>query len=185
MFKNNIQGYGWLSIVFHWTSAVIIIGMFSVGWWMVDLDYYSPWYTDAPHYHKSVGLLLIALTLVRLLWKLSQPSPQAQGKKWEKKSAKITHVFLYLLIFSLFVSGYLISTADDRGIDVFNWFSLGSLGRFFADQEDFSGMVHEYVAYVLIALASFHGLAALKHHFIDNDNTLVRMLTTKQQKEQK
>ena len=72
MFKNNIQGYGWLSIVFHWTSAVIIIGMFSVGWWMVDLDYYSPWYTDAPHYHKSVGLLLIALTLVRLLWKLSQ-----------------------------------------------------------------------------------------------------------------
>ena len=101
------------------------------------------------------------------------------------KSAKITHVFLYLLIFSLFVSGYLISTADDRGIDVFNWFSLGSLGRFFADQEDFSGMVHEYVAYVLIALASVHGLAALKHHFIDNDNTLVRMLTTKQQKEQK
>ena len=184
MLKNSTLSYGWVSIVFHWVSAIIVIGMFALGWWMVDLNYYSSWYTDAPHYHKSVGLLLVALMLVRLTWNLSQKTPTPLGTKWEIKAAKLAHLLLYLLVFSLFISGYLISTADERGITIFNWFTLGSLGRFFAEQEDIAGMVHEYVAYVLIGLASLHGLAALKHHFINNDNTLVRMLTIKQQKEQ-
>ena len=185
MLRNSSQQYGWLSILFHWLSAVIVIGMFALGWWMVDLNYYSPWYTDAPHYHKSVGILLIALTTARVAWKVSQTSPEAIGNKWEKKGAKMAHVLFYLLIFTMFFSGYLISTADNRGIEVFNWFTLGSIGRLFEDQADTAGFVHEYLAYTLIGLASLHALAAFKHHFINNDTTLVRMLTLKQQKEQK
>ncbi|MEM5496346.1 cytochrome b [Paraglaciecola mesophila] len=185
MLKNSFQQYGWLSIAIHWLSAAVVIGMFAAGWWMVELSYYSPWYKDAPHYHKSVGILLMCLTVVRIIWKVSQETPKPLGKALEILAARATHALLYILIITLFVSGYLISTADNRGIDVFNWFSVAPIGKLFTNQEDLSGIVHEYVAYTLIALASLHGLAALKHHFINNDNTLVRMLTFKKHKEKK
>lgn len=76
----------------------------------------------------------------------------------------------------MIISGYLISTADERPIEVFGWFSVPSFGSFIDNQEDIAGTIHEWLAYVLIALASVHALAALKHHFIDKDNTLKRML---------
>jgi len=76
----------------------------------------------------------------------------------------------------LMISGYLISTADGRAIEVFNLISLPSLGELFTDQEDLSGIVHKYLAYALMVTVILHALAALKHHFIDRDNTLLRML---------
>ncbi|MFQ3196535.1 MAG: cytochrome b561 [Paraglaciecola sp.] len=176
MIKNSQAGYGWLAITIHWISALVVIAMFAAGWWMVELDYYSTWYKTAPLYHKSTGILLCILTLARLAWRFSQISPRKLGRNWEKKAAKATHIALYLIIFSLFCSGYLISTADDRGIDVFNWFTLPSLGKLFEHQEDLAGILHEWLAYSLIGLAILHALAALKHHFFDKDQTLSRML---------
>ena len=76
----------------------------------------------------------------------------------------------------MFLSGYLISTADGRGIEVFNWFEVPGLGSFIENQEDLAGQVHEYAAYILIGLSSLHALAALKHHFMNKDNTLKKML---------
>lgn len=176
MIKNTSTGYGWISIVLHWLSAMTVISLFAVGFWMVDLNYYSEWYKTAPHYHKSVGLILAVVTLSRIIWKLSHPKPKAMGSALEKKMATTAHGLLYLLMFSLFISGYLISSADGRGIDVFNWLTLPSLGELFADQEDLSGLIHEWLAYSLIGLASIHALAAVKHHVVDKDNTLKRML---------
>jgi cytochrome b561 len=74
------------------------------------------------------------------------------------------------------LSGYLISTADGRAIDVFNLFSVPALVSGFDNQEDIAGLVHQIIAYSLIALVVLHALAALKHHFIDRDRTLKRML---------
>lgn len=143
---------------------------------MVDLDYYSQWYKTAPHYHKSAGLVLAFLTVLRLVWKIRQIPPKTLGKDWERVVAKLAHRLLYILLASLFVSGYLISTADGRGIDVFNWFTLPSLGEFIEDQEDTAGQLHEWFAYGLIGLAFLHAMAALKHHSLDKDRTLSRML---------
>lgn len=174
--SNGVSGYNKLAKLLHWLSAIIIIGLFAAGFWMVDLSYYSDWYKTAPHWHKSVGLCLMLLTVGRLIWKIKSTSPAIEGTAFEKKAASAAHHLLYVLLFTLFISGYLISTADGRGIEIFNWFELPGLGSFVENQEDIAGWIHEYTAYSLIGLASLHALAALKHHFIDKDNTLKKML---------
>ena len=77
--KRKVENYNLIARLVHWFSAVVIIGMFIVGLWMVDLSYYSEWYQRAPHWHKSVGLLLAFLTLFRLGWKVFTPSPVFLG----------------------------------------------------------------------------------------------------------
>lgn len=176
LLKDTPASYGWITIIAHWLTAVVVVCMFIAGLWMVDLDYYSQWYKTAPHYHKSAGLVLAFLTVLRLVWKIRQIPPKTLGKDWERVVAKLAHRLLYILLASLFVSGYLISTADGRGIDVFNWFTLPSLGEFIEDQEDTAGQLHEWFAYGLIGLAFLHAMAALKHHSLDKDRTLSRML---------
>lgn len=179
MISNTKSGYGWLAITFHWVTALTVFGLFGVGLWMVELNYYSEWYRIAPHYHKSIGLTLAALTIARIVWKVSQPRPEPLGSEVENRLASLAHIVLYLLLFAMFISGYLISTADGRGIDVFNWFTLPSAGELFENQEDVAGDIHLYLAYSLIGLVAIHALAALKHHLFNRDTTLVRMLTAK------
>lgn len=176
MISNSEQTYGWISIALHWISVLVVITLFSVGLWMTDLDYYSEWYRTAPHWHKSTGILFCGLVVFRLIWNLAQTRPQPHGTKFIKKAAKGAHALLYLLLIAIFITGYLISTADNRNIDVFNWFSIPGLGSLIENQEDIAGEIHEWLAFTLIGLAVLHGLAALKHHVIDKDNTLTRML---------
>lgn len=176
MLKNTSGGYGWVSIFAHWISAIAVIGLFSVGFWMVGLDYYSSWYKTAPHLHKSVGILLASLVIFRVIWKMMNTNPKPIGTAIEQKAAHGVHGLLYLLLFFIFISGYLISTADGRGIEVFNWFEVPGFGSFIEDQEDLAGEVHEYLAYGLMGLVVLHGLAALFHHVVHKDRTLSRML---------
>lgn len=176
MLNNTKNSYGWLSIALHWLSAIVVFGMFALGVWMVELGYYSPWYKEAPYYHKSVGLLLCGLIILRLIWKSSQIRPAGIGKHWEQALAKLVHTILYVGLFSLFLSGYLISTADGRGIDIFNWVTIPSLGEWIDDQEVVAGDIHQWLAYGLIGLVVIHAFAALKHHFIEKDSTIKRMI---------
>ena len=76
------------------------------------------------------------------------------------------------------ISGYLISTADGRPISFFGWFEVPALITGINNQEDIAGDVHFYMAWTLVILASLHGLAAIKHHLIDKDSTLTRMIKT-------
>lgn len=171
-----VKEYNTTAKLLHWISALLIISLFALGWWMVELTYYSEWYKIAPHWHKSIGLCLFAVTLFRLLWKITTKTPAIEGQAWEKVSAKLAHRSLYLLLFGIFISGYMISTADGRPIAIFNWFSVPGFGEFFENQEDIAGLVHFYLAYSTIGLTAIHTLAALKHHFINKDNTLSKML---------
>jgi cytochrome b561 len=95
---------------------------------------------------------------------------------WEKRLAGAVHGFLYLLLFVLMLSGYLISTADGRAIEVFGLFRVPATLTGIPNQEDLAGVVHQVLGYVLIGLVALHALAALKHHFLDRDGTLRRML---------
>ncbi|WP_261883675.1 cytochrome b [Vibrio pelagius] len=174
--SNNVKNYNPIARLLHWASALAIVGLFGVGLWMVDLSYYSEWYKTAPDWHRSIGIILAAVTLFRLFWKTVTASPSVEGKSYEVIAAKAAHGFMYLNLLALFVSGYLISTSDGRGIDVFNWFTVPSMGELFANQSDLAGTVHYYAAWVLIVLASVHALAAIKHHIIDKDDTLRKMI---------
>lgn len=162
-------------IIIHWVTALVAIGMFAVGVWMVDLTYYSEWYRTAPHWHKSTGLILAAVTLARLLMRTRTQRPERFGSAVERILSSLGHAGIYALLITIFVSGYLISTADGRGIEVFNWFTVPGAGELFAEQSDIAGEVHEYAAYGLIGLVVIHALAAFKHHFISRDATLSQM----------
>ncbi len=174
--KSEVKNYNLVARGVHWVSALVIIGLFAVGLWMVDLSYYSEWYRTAPHWHKSIGLLLAGLTLFRLFWKIVTASPKVEGAAYEVIGAKLAHLGMYAILLALFASGYLISTEDGRGIDVFTWFTVPGLGALFESQADIAGQVHFYAAWSLIIIAAVHAIAALKHHFINKDNTLRKMI---------
>lgn len=178
MLLNTQESYGWVAKLLHWLVAVVVFSLFGLGFWMVDLGYYDSWNKLAPHYHKSVGILLIIAMLFRVVWRYFnlQPMPSAALTPLENKVSHIVHIVLYVGIFLMFVSGYLISTADNRAIDVFDWFSVPSIGALFENQEDIAGNIHYWASYGLIGLAVIHLLAALKHHFVNKDNVLKRML---------
>lgn len=176
--RNNSSRYGLVSIFMHWLVALVVFGLFALGYWMVGLDYYSSWYKTAPDLHKSIGLLLFAVMSARLLWRLFSPPPASLPShgRITRLASKLGHSVLYLGLFVLMVAGYLISTADGRGIEVFGLFEVPATITSIPRQEDIAGLVHEYLAWALVIFAGVHGVAALKHHFIDRDRTLMRML---------
>ncbi|GGB08157.1 cytochrome b [Agarivorans gilvus] len=176
--RNTEHGYGWLTIVLHWLVAGCVFGLFGLGLFMVDLNYYSSWYQTAPNIHKSVGILLFFTMLFRLFWRAINPktASPANHKDWEKTGAKIGHFLLYGVLFCLMISGYFISTADGRSISVFAWFDVPASITHIQQQEEIAGDIHAFLAWSLMVLVAGHALAALKHHFIDKDSTLVRML---------
>jgi cytochrome b561 len=162
----------------HWLSAILILGLFSVGVWMRTLGYYDAWYQTAPHWHKQAGILLLFIMVARVSWRLiaKTPKPLDNHKPWEVNIAHITHYVLYLGVFLIMASGYLIATADNRGIDILGWFTMPVLFTPFDGQEDIAGDIHEWGAYILMGIVALHVAGALKHHIIDKDTTLKRML---------
>lgn len=177
-FKNTRTRYGLVAITLHWLVALTVIGLAILGLWMVDLSYYSPYYRSAPFWHKSIGLTLFAVLLLRLLWRGFNPRPAhlPNHKRWELGLAGVVHVLLYLLLFVIVLSGYLISTETGQGISFFGWFEVPALITGLTAQADRAGLVHYWVAIAVLVLAGLHALGALKHHFIDRDDTLRRML---------
>jgi cytochrome b561 len=176
--RNSSSRYGLVSILLHWGVALVVFGLFALGLWMVDLDYYDTWRKAAPDLHKSIGLTLFAVMVVRVVWRFISPPPTALStqRRLVQWGAKFGHLFLYVGLFAVMVAGYLISTADGVGIPVFDLFEVPALISSIPDQADVAGAVHEYLAWALVIFAGLHALAALKHHFIDRDATLTRML---------
>ncbi len=122
--RNSSSRYGWVSILMHWVVALAVFGLFALGLWMVGLDYYSTWRKDAPDLHKSIGLVLLGVMVLRVLWRfISPPPPTLQSySRMTRIGAKFGHGFLYLALFAVMIAGYLISTADGVGIPVFGLF---------------------------------------------------------------
>jgi len=177
--KNTRARYGLAAISLHWLMALIIIGMYPLGLYIDSLGYYDAAYKTVPHWHKSVGMVLLALLVVRLLWRSISIKPKVLfHSAVQKRVVKLAHSSLYTLMFVALLSGYMISTADGRAIAVFNWFEVPALPAVIDEQEDVAGLIHYWVTTSLIILAGAHALAALKHHFINKDKTLSRMLVS-------
>lgn len=175
---NSETRWGWVAVLLHWLVALTIIGLFALGFWMVDLTYYDDWYRKGPDIHRSLGILLFLAMVFRVVWRMisAPPRPLPNHSRLEVAGAKLGHLVLYLLIFVAMASGYLISTVDGSSISVFGWFEVPSVTGRIKGLEDSAGEVHYWATWALIVLAAMHALAALKHHFIDRDDTLRRML---------
>jgi len=173
--RDTSEGYGIVTRLLHWSMALAVVAMFALGWWMVGLDYYSPYYRSAPDLHRSVGIVLLVALALRFGWRTANVRPDDRVlTPRERAVSHIVHVAFYPLLLAVMVSGYLISTVDGRPIDVFGLFSVPSLIQS-KGLEDAAGFAHEWLAYLTIALATLHSAAALKHHFVDKSNILTRM----------
>ncbi|MCL4115185.1 UNVERIFIED_CONTAM: hypothetical protein GTU68_035915 [Idotea baltica] len=155
--------------------------MYFVGDYMVGLDYYDTWYHRAPGIHKAAGVIIGVLMILRLLWNALQTKPRHVGddKAVVKLMAKSAHYVLYLLVFLMVISGYLISTAKGQGVDVFGLFEIPALLPDDKDRGELAGWLHEWMGLGFILLVGIHALAALLHHFFYKDETLKRMLKVK------
>jgi cytochrome b561 len=179
MIKNTENGYGLIAIVLHWLMAITIFSLFGLGLYMVELTYYDAWYKGSLDLHKNIGMLLLVALMLRIFWRMVNTTPKNADKSAsliEVNAAHYAHLTLYALMTVLMITGYLISTADGRAIEVFELISIPALPISFANQEDIAGSIHEILAWTLIILSGGHALAALKHHFINKNTTLLRML---------
>ncbi|OMH39252.1 cytochrome b [Motiliproteus sp. MSK22-1] len=176
--SNTRQRYGLVSILLHWVMALLIFGLFGLGLYMTDLGYYDPWYRQGPDLHRSIGVVVVILLFLRLLWKKLSPLPLALSsqKAWELRLAGIVHSVFYGLILLIAISGYLISTADGRAVSVFGLFEIPALISDIDGQEDVAGLIHFWLAWLMMGLVALHALGALKHQIIDKDGTMMRML---------
>lgn len=180
IWKNTEDRYGLLQIMLHWLTVAAIAVLIPLGLWMTGLDYYDPWYRKGPDLHRAIGILLGLLIVVRLLARILQvqPLPLAASRR-EALAARLVHRLLYLLPLLLVASGYLLSTADGRAVDVFGWFSVPASVHGLERQEDIAGDIHFALAMLLLTLVAVHLLAALRHHFVLKDATLRRMFTAR------
>ena len=162
--RNTARGYGAVAIGLHWLMAVLVLILYPLGLWMVGLDYTHPWYQRAPDLHRTLGVLMALLLPLRLVWRLANPQPLVEGGPWERRLALLA------------VSGYLISTADGHPLPLLGGLEIPAPGEGFENQEDLAGEIHKWLAHVLMGLVVLHSAAALKHHLVDRDSTLRRML---------
>ena len=187
MLRNTPTGYGRIAILFHWTMALLIIGMLGLGLYMSDLPLTDPNAFQLFQLHKSIGFVVLALAVLRLVWRLANPSPKLpEGMHpLERLGAHLGHAGLYALLFAMPLTGWLMVSASPWGIPtvVFNVLPVPHLPvpEALGSQEQAEGffkLLHAYGAYLLIALVIVHVAAAFKHHVIARDDTLKRMLTT-------
>ena len=176
--SNTTPTYSLVSRLLHWIMVPLVWGLFGLGLYMTSLDYYHAWYHAAPWWHKSFGLLVLALLVIRLGWRLIQgkPPPLANHAPWEVLAARITHALLYQLLLLICATGYLIATLKGQGIAFFGILEIPAIIESMEDPEDYIGRIHLWSAVILIILSLLHAVAALKHHFVDRDNTMKRML---------
>ena len=178
---NTRHGYGLLQILLHWITVLGIATLIPLGLWMTGLDYYDPWYKKGPDLHRAIGVMLGALVVLRLCARRVQARPAPlDGDRLRNRLAGITQALLYLLPLLLVTSGYLVSTADGRSVDVFGWFSVPATVHGIDGQEDIAGDVHFVLAMSLLAVIAAHAAAALHHHLLLKDATLRRMLKPSQ-----
>jgi len=179
LIKNTTTRYGLITIVLHWVMAILLTGLFSVGLYMTGLDYYDPLYHALPQWHKSFGIFTLLFLLIRYIWRLNNTKPDAVNTLHKHKEllAHFIHNSFYILILCIGISGYLISTAKGKGIEFFGAINIAAITRDLDEStEEFIGETHFSLAILLSVLVLLHVLAALKHHFIDKDNTLKRMI---------
>jgi cytochrome b561 len=180
MLKNTPNSYGSVAKFFHWTISVAVFTMLIIGFLMGEIKNEA---TAGQFYdfHKSLGLTIFAILFFRLSWRLINPNPSLDNlHAWERILSRLTHFLLYILLFALPFSGWLMSTASGYVPEYFGWFSVPM--PFVPVSKTLSktaSKMHEFFAWSIIVLLCLHIAGALKHHFIDKDNILRRMLPGK------
>ncbi len=179
----NKTQYDPVAKTLHWLIGLGIIGMLTLGWIMVGMSNSAQKFSLF-QLHKSIGITIMLLAVLRLLWRWRHPPPLLPGHvpRWEKFVAQATHYFLYALMIGMPFIGWVIVSASPMNLPTvlygyIPWPHLPVL-REMANKKDIShwaAAAHSYLAWVIAVIVAGHIGAALKHHFIDRDNVLTHM----------
>ena len=167
------------TITLHWLVALTILGLCALGIYMVRTEAWGLF-----HWHKSIGLILFAFILARLAWRLKQglPPPVRDAARWERLASHGAHWLLLAATVALPITGMMYSGLGGHGFGIFalefmeSHYVAGKAVPVNAGLAELGQALHSWIGYALLALVALHVAAALKHHFIDRDGTLRRML---------
>ncbi|MFA6971731.1 MAG: cytochrome b [Gallionella sp.] len=165
------------AIVLHWLMTLLIFAVLPLGLYMHDLKL-SPTKLQLYSYHKWIGVTLLLLAMLRILWRISHIPPPlpASLPRWQQQGSGVVHALLYVLMLTVPLSGWLMSSA--KGVQTV-WFGMLPLPDLVEKDKalgNLLGAAHESLSYLLLVLVLIHLLAALKHRYIDRDDVMSRML---------
>ncbi len=169
--------YTTIAQLFHWVIAALIVTQFALAWTADDLPLGAHKLALLAR-HKSFGMTVLMLAVLRLLWRFKHPAPElpAGMTPIERAIARMTHVAFYVLLFAMPLTGWMMSSAKNYSV---SWFGLFTWPNLIGKNEtafDFLKSTHDYLSDALFVIAVLHILAALKHHFWDKDDVFLRML---------
>lgn len=175
--KNTPTRWGPVSQALHWLIVLMILVQGSVALWMGGLRN-GPDKIQVYALHKSFGLTILALVVLRLLWRLYAGHPRAVAgtPAWQHRAASLAHGALYALLLAIPLSGWVLNSAAGFPLQ---WFGLFNLPKLVATSHDLHEMAedaHELMFWALVSLALLHAFAAVYHHLFQRDDTLARML---------
>ena len=179
--------YNVVAIIIHWLTALAVIGLLCIGNIMTDLPNTQPLRFELYNLHKSFGVTVLLLTLLRIVWRLTHRPPPlpAEMKAWEVKAAHIAHWTLYALLLLTPILGWIMVSASPRNIPTIlygtvSWPHLPFLPDMAVqtkrDYKELFETLHASSAYLMAALVVGHVCAALRHHFLLKDKVLLRMV---------
>ncbi len=175
MLKNTPTTIGLVARLLHWVMSILIISIIAVGFYMTDLpNSEDKWYIFGMH--KSIGVLILALVVFRIIWRLVNlwPGPSKEIPKWQEFAANADIFLLYCMMLIMPLSGFLGSLIGGYDVSFFGLFTIKAI----AHNKELSGYfwdLHNFVPWLLVAAIAVHFLAAMYHHFIMKDNVLGRM----------
>lgn len=173
--------YSSVAMLLHWLLALVIVSMFGVGVYMTDLPF-SPLRLKLYNWHKWAGVTFLALTVLRLLWRVTHRPPALPTAVtrnmpgWQTRAHHATHHVMYALFFAVPLIGWAYSSAAGFPIVFFGQIPLPDLLPVNKELAELVKPLHELTALALMALAGLHIAAAFKHQLVDRDGLLSRML---------
>jgi cytochrome b561 len=177
--RNTATSFGLFSRLLHWTMALAIIAMLVLGTIIADMqpDLSTLWLYGL---HKTVGIIILSLAVIRLAWHRISPPPPPIGprRSWETRAARAAHVLFYILLIAIPLSGWFASSATGIDVMLFDRWVLPPIAPVSELWEKRGFEVHELLTKALIGLIIIHVLAALKRQ-IEGDGTLTRMIKGK------
>lgn len=171
----NSQRFTSTAKIFHWLLAVLIPGMLSLGWYMMLIEETpaAPWYFDL---HKSIGMVVAATVVLRLLWRLTHRPPMlpAHVAQWQVSASKVSHWLLYASLLAMPALGFAGALFSEDGLSFFG-LPLTTFAHPNKDVSEVLFSTHGVIAWILAGLIAVHVLAALKHLLIAKDGLFHRM----------
>lgn len=175
--RNSAGGFGWVTRALHWVTAILVLSTIPLGLWIARIE---PSLATLKYFglHKTLGITVLTLTLIRILWhRVSPPPPPvSSGSLWQDRAARAVHLAFYLLLVAIPLTGWIASSATGIGTVVFNRWTLPSIAPVSEAWESAFFTLHTFLAQIFAALIALHVAAALHRGLAKRDGTLRRMV---------